>query len=156
MYQSTYDIANKNIDALNLMFSIASHKTDWCIYTGSSAGFNFPGGLVPRPEITIMGNYQYSSYRCPGCGAALYKVIFPKGKDPYLVFNDVTGEGISPARMFTCPTCLNYFAVQKGYHLNDGQPLIATFPKTDDGLDTYNMWFEIFNTIGDLQARRNE
>lgn len=156
MYQSTYDIASKNINALTLLFQIASKQTDWCILTAPGNVFNFPGGEVPRPEITVMGNYQYSSYRCPRCGKVLYKTIFPEGNDPFLIFNDQTGDGISPARIFTCPDCFTFYATPKGYHLTDGQVITANCPQTQEGLDLYNMWFEIFNTIGDLNARRME
>lgn len=157
MYQSTADIINNNPDALNFLYQLASRKTDWSILTDPHTIFNFPGGLVPRPENPILGNFQYSSYRCPTCGQALYKVIFPENNEPHLVFNDVTGDAIDPARIFTCPDCLSYFASAKGYHLTDnGAVVMARFNANESGLDMYNAWFEIFNLIGDINARRME
>ena len=156
MYQSTYDIVKLHQNPLNFLYSFAQKKTDWCILTDSPSKFMFADSTVPRPKMPIVGNYQYSSYRCPTCGKALYKTIFHDGNAPHLVFNDRIGSYIEPARIFTCFDCLNFFAVQKGHRLIEGSIIMTKFPESQAGVDLYNMWFEIFNTIGDINARRQE
>lgn len=157
MYQSTYDIAQAQLTPINFIYRQAMMNTDWCLLMDDLSQFNFPGGLVDVPEIEQFGNFRYSGYRCPMCSKDLYKTVFPEGTSIQLVFNDETGDAVEPARVFTCPDCLNYFASQKGTHITDaGGVVMAHFDKNPEGLNLYNMWFEIFNTLGDPNARRNE
>ena len=162
MYQATVDVADHNINAWQYLYASISDSTDWCILVdrdneNANVGdnFRFPEGYVIPRKRKILGNFYYSSYRCPNCGQALYKTAFREGVEPYLQFNDVTHEGIKPARIFTCPDCLFYYAAPQGYRLLDGRIIATNFSKADAGLNLYNMWFTLFNEIGNLNIKRN-
>lgn len=156
MYKSTFNLIQKGYNSKALLFNILSQNTDWGLLMANRNEFNFPGGIVNVPEIKTIGNYKFSSYRCPRCGKALYKTTFPEGIDPQFVFNDETGSYVQAARVFTCPDCLMFFAVQEGQHLNDADSTIvsAQFDQNDHGLAMYNDWFILFNDLGDLNAKR--
>ena len=121
--------------------------------------FSFPDGLVPSQEPDIIGNFQYTGYRCPRCNRRLYKTIFPEGQDPRL-YTHVKSRAhyIEPARVFACPDCLEFYATEKGRHLIDMpfKILHAGFGFDEFGINLFKNWWTFFDNIGDLYARRNE
>lgn len=157
MQQSTYNLIKNGMNAQALLFNNLSQVTDWGLVVGDHGVFNFPGGLVDVPDLETIGNYRFSGYRCPNCGKSLYKTTFPEGIDPQFVFNDETGDYVQSARVFTCPDCFKFFAVQEGQHLNEANSAVvcAEFPQTQQGLSMYNSWFILFNDLGSLTAKRN-
>ena len=113
--------------------------------------FSFPMGAIPVQKPEVIGNYQYTGYKCPTCNRRLYKVIFPEGRDPEI---EAQGEVISPARIFTCPECFVFFAAPKGSKLI-GKDVYVREQSLDNPVFFFTL-FSYYNSIGDFYARRNE
>ena len=107
---------------------------------------------------SVKENYVETGYKCHKCNSRLYKVVFPEGNDPELFLSPSKTKYISPARVFTCPRCAHFYAVPKGRKLIEG-PVYATQGYSWDnesGRAVYATWLHYFDTIGDINARRNE
>lgn len=121
--------------------------------------FSFSGGFIPEGEFGEVEEQSVASaYKCPVCQKRMYKTVFPEGKDPVLYLGLDKMKSFSPARVFMCP-CGRIYATRKGCKLVDGPVHSATLvgDKTNSmGITLFNIWWEYFNSIGSLTARRRE
>lgn len=166
MYTRTmgYQVASKEMmDALGKLDkdtrNIAMIHKDLILFEELPKEEQDKDGIVLTPEIVAeLEQSVASAYKCPVCQKRMYKMVFPEGKDPVLYLGLDKMKSFSPARVFMCP-CGRIYATRKGCKLVDGPVYSATLvgDKTNSmGITLFNMWWEYFNSIGSLTARRRE
>ena len=118
--------------------------------------FMFESGIIPPQEPQTVGNYLYTSYRCPCCGKRLYKTVFPE--NIYLVVLwERNWNNIPISRVFVCLDCELLFAAMLTHKLSEGniiELMISPDNKASKGIR--ECWIKLFNDEGDLYAKRNE
>ena len=104
------------------------------------------------------GNFRLSSYVCPHCGQPLYKVVFPYGNDPELVYDAEKRLALRPARVFASP-CGRFFAAPAGRRMTEGpvlQAVIVHSGNDQQEQQLFNLWCEYLSGIGDISAVRKD
>lgn len=101
---------------------------------------SLPGNV--NPYITT--NFYISSYVCPVCNKPMYKTVFPIGGEPPI---NVEGEPHFMKRLFTCPTCKDFYTPIEGCKLSIGAAYYLS-NKTD-----YNDLLYLYNICGSTQGR---
>lgn len=91
-------------------------------------------------------NFYVSSYGCPYCDKALYKTVFPIGKEYPINTNN---NRVNIKRVFTCPSCKSFFAASPGQKIANGKIYTISYLDKNDYLTTlYNM-----DSCGTTQGR---
>jgi hypothetical protein len=72
--------------------------------------------LYGRKEFGLLNEFYISSYACPDCGAAMYKTVFPVGREYPIRTSD---GNVKMKRAFTCPDCNSFYTAAMDL-LSDG------------------------------------
>lgn len=154
---------NINHDTMESWKASLDKYTEWYVMDGTEdwfyEKFSYKGFIPEGVMGDACGNYYVSAYKCCYCNTRLYKTVFPEGNDPRLYLGERKDAFISPSRIFVCPLCGRFFASPKGKKLIQGpvyqaSPVLVTGNKTGDMI--IKEWWDYFDSIGDIQAKRRE
>lgn len=126
---------NNNIDA-------NEHSHSWKILN-SPITQNHNAKNTP---FNLLNNFYLGAHTCPYCGKNMYKTIFPVGNE-YPLYLSIGDFNLK--RIFTCQSCLSFFAPLPGKSLDSGTLLTVKYSNPY----RYQFMLEDFDHEGSLNGR---